>query len=208
MNAAIAAARLGAPTAFVGRISTDRHGQAIVAHLEASGVDLSAAQRGDEPTARAIVTTEPVQAFRFEGEGTADASMVEADLTPLGPGPHILHTGTLGVFRGSTATALAELLDGFAGLVSFDPNIRPQVFPDRATWLAVADRWLDRADLIKASDEDLHWIGVDPRDLLARGAGAVLVTRGGDGVEIHLADGLDLGRGRPRGRGGRHRRRR
>ncbi len=189
MNAAIAAARLGQPTAFVGRISTDEHGIAIRAHLDASGVDLSAAQTGPEPTARAIVTTTPVQAFRFEGDGTADASMVTADLTPLGPGPHILHAGTLGIFRGTTAGALAALLDGFDGLVSFDPNIRPQVFPDRDQWLAVADRWLDRADVIKASDEDLDWIGVDVDDLLGRGAAVVLRTVGGDGVEVHLAGG-------------------
>lgn len=192
MNAAIAAARLGAPTAFVGRISTDEHGQAIAAHLEASGVELSASQRGPEPTARAIVTTEPIQAFRFEGDGTADASMVEADLGPLGPGPHILHAGTLGIFRGTTAHALAALLDGFEGLVSFDPNIRPQVFPDRERWLELAERWLDRADIIKASDEDLDWIGVDADDLLGRGARVVLRTVGSDGVGVHVADGTRI----------------
>lgn len=189
MNVAVASARLGVPTAFVGRISTDVNGDAIWSHLERSGVDLRAAQRGPEPTARAVVTTVPVQSFRFEGDGTADASMTEADLTPLGPGPHILHAGTLGIFRGTTAGALARLLDGFDGLVSFDPNIRPQVFPDRDTWLSVADAWLDRADVIKASDEDLEWIGVEPADLLARGCRAVLRTIGPGGVEVHLADG-------------------
>ena len=74
MNVAVAAARLGAPTAFVGRVSTDGYGDAIWAHLERSGVDLRAAQRGPEPTARAVVITEPVQDFRFEGDGTADAA--------------------------------------------------------------------------------------------------------------------------------------
>lgn len=189
MNVAVAAARLGVPTAFVGRISTDAHGEAIWAHLVRSGVDLRAAQRGPEPTARAVVTTVPVQSFRFEGDGTADASMVEADLSPLGPGPHILHAGTLGIFRGTTAGALADLLDGFGGLVSFDPNIRPQVFPDRETWLAVADRWLDRADIVKASDEDLDWIGTEPAELLDRGCRVVLRTIGPGGVEVHLAGG-------------------
>ncbi len=192
MNAAVAAARLGVPTAFVGRISTDGNGDTIWAHLEHSGVDLRAAQRGPEPTARAVVTTVPVQSFRFEGDGTADASMVEADLSPLGPGPHILHAGTLGIFRGTTAEALAALLPSFDGLVSFDPNIRPQVFPSRERWLDVADRWLDRADLIKASDEDLEWIGVEPADLLARGCRVVLRTVGPGGVEVHLADGTRI----------------
>lgn len=189
MNAAIAAARLDVPTAFVGRVSTDDNGELIWAHLQDSGVVLHAAQRGPEPTARAVVVTKPVQSFRFEGDNTADASMVEADISSLGPGPHILHAGTLGIFRGSTAAALAGLLEGFDGLVSFDPNIRPQVFPSRAQWLAVANRWLDRANIIKASDEDLEWIGVEPADLLARGAAIVMRTTGGDGVDGMLADG-------------------
>ncbi|MDH3296579.1 MAG: PfkB family carbohydrate kinase, partial [Acidimicrobiia bacterium] len=103
MNAAVATARLGTPAAFVGRISTDRYGDLIWEHLRASGVDLRAAERGPEPTARAIVTVKPVQSFRFEGDNTADASMTSIDLSPLGPGPHIVHAGTLGVFRGVTA---------------------------------------------------------------------------------------------------------
>ena len=189
MNAAIAAARLGAPTAFVGRISTDGHGDTIWAHLVASGVDLGAAQRGPEPTARAIVEMDPGPVFRFEGDGTADASMVEVDLSALGPGPHILHGGTLGIFRGSTAGVLADLVEHHQGVVSFDPNVRPMILDDRAVWERCADRWLDRADLVKASDEDLDWMGGTPADLLGRGAGVVLRTLGGAGAEAHLADG-------------------
>ena len=53
MNTAVACARLGAPTAFLGAVSTDEHGDAIWAHLEASGVDLRLTQRRDEATCRA-----------------------------------------------------------------------------------------------------------------------------------------------------------
>lgn len=189
MNSAVAAARLGVPTAFVGRISTDAYGDLIWRHLEASGVDLRAAQRGPEPTARAIVTTKPVQSFRFEGDNTADALMTSFDLGPLGPGPHLLHAGTLGIFRGATATTLARFLGQHDGAVSFDPNIRPQVFPSRAEWFAVANPWLDRADVIKASDEDLDWMGLEIEDLLARNTHAVLRTGGGSGVDGFLASG-------------------
>ena len=41
MNVAIAAARLGAPSAFVGGISTDSYGDSICSHLTANGVDTS-----------------------------------------------------------------------------------------------------------------------------------------------------------------------
>lgn len=189
MNAAVAAARLGAPTAFVGRISTDANGDRIWNHLVDSGVDLRAAQRGPEPTARAVVRTKPVQEFRFEGENTADASMVSVDLGPLGPGPHLLHTGTLGIFRGSTAATMAGLLERHDGAVSFDPNIRPHVFPSKREWFTLADPWLDRADVIKASDEDLEWMGLSIEDLLERNTAVVLRTAGSAGVDGHLASG-------------------
>lgn len=195
MNAAIAAARLGVPAAFLGRVSTDAYGDEIWAHMEASGVNLSVAQRGDEPTARAIVETHPVQRFTFEGEGTADASMEPADLSPLGlgagPHPDILHGGTLGIFRGTTADVLADVCQSFDGIVSFDPNIRPaiieQVGPE--VWWNHANIWLERADLVRGSDEDFYWMGTTVAGMLARGPKVVIETRGADGAIAHLSDG-------------------
>lgn len=190
MNAAVAAARLGPPTAFVGRVSTDADGDRIWAHLEASNVILDAAQRGPEPTARAVVELRPGPVFRFDGEGTADASMTTADLSPLGPGPHLLHGGTLGIFRGSTAGVLADLVEGHSGLVLFDPNVRPQIITDRAAWLGYARRWLARADVVKASDEDLEWMEITAEELVSQGGPAVVLrTLGADGVEAFLAGG-------------------
>ena len=73
LNVAVAAARLGVPSAFVGRVSTDSYGEMIWAHLERNRVDVRACQRGSEPTARAIVEHTPKLSFRFEGDDTADA---------------------------------------------------------------------------------------------------------------------------------------
>lgn len=192
MNAAVAAARLGVPTAFVGRVSTDADGDRIWAHLRESDVNLAAAQRGPEPTARAVVELRPGPVFRFEGDGTADASMTAVDLSPLGSGHHIVHGGTLGIFRGTTADVLAGLVEDHNGLVSFDPNVRPQIITDRAAWRRYADHWLARADLVKASDEDLEWMGTTPEQLVGRGPLVVLRTLGGDGVEAFFADGGHL----------------
>lgn len=198
MNAAITSARLGASTAFVGRVSTDSLGDQIWAHMEASNVLLGAAQRGDEPTARAIVEMEPVQRFTFEGQGTADASMTQVDLSALelNSGRHddILHGGTLGIFRGSTADVLADLCQQFDGLVSFDPNVRPAIIGETGVdaWWRYADIWLDRADLVRGSDEDFSWMGLTVADLLARGSRVVIETRGADGAVAHLANGTEV----------------
>lgn len=195
MNVAIAAARLGVASAFVGSVSTDEHGDRIWKHLAANGVDVSACQRVDAPTARAIVEHVPQLRFRFEGSGTADTLLEGPELERLGPGPHLVHGGTLGLYRGRTATTLAELVERHDGIVSLDPNIRPQIIDDRDRWTHFHDRWLTATTVYKGSDEDLEWIWPDrspessAEALLAAGVLAVIVTRGGDGLAIFTAGG-------------------
>ena len=195
MNVAVTAARLGVPSAFVGRVSTDEYGDLLWQHLTDSGVHLEAAERGPEPTARAIVEHVPTPRFRFVGDDTADTRLAAVDLGPLGPGPHLLHGGTLGLFRGVTAETLADLVETTDALVSLDPNVRPQIIEDRDAWFGLFDRWLARASLVKVSSEDLAWIWPGSTDdavaeeLMDRGVAAVLVTHGADGAAAHLPQG-------------------
>ena len=199
MNAAIAAARLGAPSAFVGRVSTDASGERIWGHLQDNGVDLRCCERGPEPTARAIISLAPTPSFHFEGDNTADTALEAANLAALGAGPRILHGGTLGMFRGHTAEVLASLAERHEGLVSLDPNVRPAIIGDRGRWDHFHQRWLEVADLYRASDEDLAWIwpgrATDDcaEELLADRISTVIVTRGRHGVTVYTAEGqLDV----------------
>ena len=200
MNVAIAAARLDVPAAFVGRVSTDEHGEAIWAHLTSNHVDVRACERGPEPTARAIVTHTPKLGFRFEGDNTADSNLTSARLDRLDAGPHILHGGTLGLFRGQTAETLASLAESHDGMVSLDPNVRPQIIDDRERWMHFHDRWVGQTHIYRGSDEDFDWIwpGRSAEDcateLLARGVLAVLVTRGPSGVSVFTdSSSVDVG---------------
>lgn len=195
MNAAVAAARLGAPSAFVGRVSTDAGGELIWEHLQRNRVNVRASERGPEATARAIISLTPNPSFRFEGSNTADTALGSADLAALGPGPHIVHGGTLGMFRGHTADVLASLAERHDGLVSLDPNVRPAIIEDRDRWDRFHERWLGVCDLYRASDEDLEWIwpGRAAEDcaaeLLAGRIATVIITRGGHGVTVYTAEG-------------------
>ena len=188
MNVAVAAARLGAPSSFVGGISNDHFGEMLWDHLDDNGVDLSLVQRFDAPTARAIVEHVPELRFRFEGDGTADTLVTSVDLD-AGPGD-IVHGGTLGMFRGSTADTLADVAASFEGLVSLDPNVRPQIIDDREAWLSFHDRWLPHVDVYKGSDEDLGWIWPDlspdeaAAHVLDSGVAVVILTKGSDGLTI------------------------
>jgi len=195
MNAAVAAARLGAPSAFVGRVSTDAGGELIWKHLQRNQVNVRASERGPEATARAIISLTPNPSFRFEGSNTADTALGSADLAALGPGPHIVHGGTLGMFRGRTADVLASLAERHDGVVSLDPNVRPAIIEDRDRWHRFHERWLGVCDLYRASDEDLEWIwpGRAAEDcaaeLLAGRIATVIITRGGHGVTVYTAEG-------------------
>ena len=143
MNVAVACARLGVPAAFVGRVSTDAYGEAIWAFLRDNRVDVRACQRGPEPTARAVVEHTPRLRFRFEGKGTADTMLSSVEMSRLGKGPHILHGGTLGMFRGETAATLARLAERHPGVVSLDPNVRPPISMIAAVGTTItADGWL------------------------------------------------------------------
>jgi fructokinase len=190
MNVAVAAARLGAPTAFLGRISRDPLGDLLMQHMEDSGVDTRLVERGPEPTARAVVSFDPSPSFRFEADGTAEANLSSADLSPLGPGPHIVHGGTFGMYRGQTAFTLAKLIETDPGLVSLDPNVRPSIVEDRDEWDYWHRRWLDHASLYRCSDEDAEWIApkrtIDSfaAEILAGGIETVLITRGGNGCDV------------------------
>jgi fructokinase len=190
VNVAVAAARLGAPTAYLGRISDDRYGDILMSHLQDSGVDTRLVERGPEPTARAIVTLDPTPSFRFEADDTAEANLFRADLSPLGSGPHIVHGGTFGMYLGRTATVLAELIERSPGLVSLDPNVRPTIVDDRDEWNRWHERWLRQVSLYRCSDEDLAWIwpgrSVDSvaAELIDIGVEAVIVTKGAEGCEI------------------------
>jgi fructokinase len=190
VNVAVAAARLGAPTAYLGRVSVDSFGDILMDHLEVSGVDTRLVERGPEPTAKATVILEATPSFLFEADGTAEANLSAADLTPLGPGPHIVHGGTFGMYLGRTATVLAELIETSPGLVSLDPNVRPTIVDDRASWDRWHERWLRQVSLYRCSDEDLAWIwpgrSADSvaAELFGKGVEAVIVTRGAEGCEI------------------------
>jgi ribokinase len=58
-NQAVAAARLGAATAFIGRVGDDAHGRLLLDSLRSDGVDVTAVTAGSEPTGVAIIYLTP-----------------------------------------------------------------------------------------------------------------------------------------------------
>ena len=160
-NVAIGLARLGSQTAFVSRISADGNGEALAAALAASGVDLGFVARDMRPTTLAFVmrgTAKTGSRYSFYLDGTAyDGPWPFPKEWPKAA--QHLHVGSFSaVERHGEAVVEAMRLAGPRATVSFDPNIRPFVTPDRESVVRLVERQVSLARVVKASEEDLEWL--------------------------------------------------
>ncbi|WP_282203784.1 carbohydrate kinase family protein [Kitasatospora fiedleri] len=183
-NTAVALARLGTPTRFVGRISADPFGTLFRTHLTGSGVDLADTVAAAEASTLAVAALDGDgrAEYSFHAEGTADWQWTDEELAPARQdGSVCLHTGSLALVRDPGGRRIEDLLAAARPhtTVSVDPNVRPLlVAPD--TYRRRLDRWCELADLLRLSEDDLHVLlpGTAPEDACDRwhAAGARLVV--------------------------------
>ncbi|MER7498021.1 carbohydrate kinase [Streptomyces pharetrae] len=193
-NTAVALGRLGSPTAFCSRVSSDAFGEALLDGLRAAGVDVSGVQRGDEPTTLAVATidTHGSAAYSFYVDGTADRLFAAPAALPAGT--RAVSFGTCSLVLEPGASAYEELMRAAAGqgvFTALDPNIRAGLIPDADAYRARFLKWLPSVTLLKLSEEDARWLGGTPREWLAAGPSAVVITRGGDGLTVLTRDGAE-----------------
>jgi fructokinase len=191
LNVAIGMARLGAPTGFVGGISTDLFGRMIADHAGASNVDVSLATRSDHQTTLAfvrIVAGESHYAFYDAGTATRNWTYRRGAI-PFG-NVEAVHVGSTTLVNDHGAAETKALIADarMTSTISFDPNCRPNLVKDKPAYLARMAEFAAHADLIKMSDVDFAYLfGEDPfqqraRTLLERGASLVVITRGNNGA--------------------------
>ncbi|MFE3851365.1 carbohydrate kinase [Streptomyces griseorubiginosus] len=194
-NTAVALGRLGSPTAFCSRTSLDAFGEALLDGLREAGVDVSAVQRGAEPTTLAVATIDDggSAAYSFYVDGTADRLFTAPAALP--PGTRAVSFGTCSLVLEPGASAYEELLRTAAAqgvFTALDPNIRAGLIPDADAYRARFKSWLPSVSLLKLSEEDALWLGGTPQEWLAAGPSAVVITHGGDGLTVFTKDGSAL----------------
>ena len=196
-NTAIALGRLGAPSGFFTGLSTDLFGQILDQTLAASDVDTSLCARSARPTTLAFVKLVNGQAtYAFYDENTAGRLLSVADLPDLPASIDTLFFGGISLVNDPAATAYETLQAraNAAGRVTMiDPNVRPGFIQDADTYRARIDRMIATADIVKLSDEDLHWLYGDApvddlaRTILSKGPKVVFITEGAKGARAITA---------------------
>ncbi|SDJ71466.1 carbohydrate kinase family protein, partial [Nonomuraea jiangxiensis] len=193
-NTAVALARLGTPTRFLGRVSGDVFGALFREHLASSGVDLSHSVVAGEPSTLAVAALDAQgQAeYTFYAEGTADWQWTPQELTRERLGPvSCLHTGSLALVKRPGRTAVEQFARAAAGhaTISVDPNVRPSLATIDDYQVA---RWCEWADVLRLSTDDLAFLlpGVPMERACdtwhAAGARLIVITRGAAGALVSL----------------------
>jgi fructokinase len=190
-NVAYGLARLGRSTALLTQLGADPAGALVRGHLESAGVALYT-DGAPEPTPSAVVS--------LDGQGRASYEFaIGWSLRPTpAPAAGRVHVGSIAAVMAPGARTVRELLRerrAAGARISFDPNVRPALFGDRAAGLAAVEECVALSHLVKASDEDLAWLYPElPADQaaahwLALGPRAVVVTRGAAGAFALTTDG-------------------
>ncbi|MCG6902932.1 MAG: carbohydrate kinase [Rhodobacter sp.] len=195
-NTAIALGRLGAPAGFFSGLSRDLFGEMLQTALADSHVSTSLAVTSDRPTTLAFVKlTDGHASYAFYDENTAGRMLTPADLPALPDDISALFFGGISLVGDPCGSAYEALMTREAAtrVTMIDPNIRPSFITDEPGYRARIERMIALADIVKLSDEDLHWlcgqgsVGTLARSILERGPKVVLITEGSSGARAITA---------------------
>lgn len=190
-NVALGLGRLGRDVEFLTALGNDAHGELVRAHLEKSQVKLASGSVSQHTSvATAHLDSQGVATYDFDLEWALSTDAVTR------PNPLVVHTGSIAAVLEPGGSEVERLLRHAraASTITYDPNARPTLMGDHRAALARIETFVELADVVKVSDEDLEWLmpGVDPVDAArqwsAAGTALVVVTRGGEG-SVAIASG-------------------
>ncbi|MDR7159932.1 carbohydrate kinase [Arthrobacter sp. BE255] len=187
LNVAVGCARLGLQTKLVTHFAEDPYGQLIATHLEGNGVETIVG--GSHPTSTAVATLDDTGAARYTFGISWDINAASIPALAAAESSMHVHTGSIATVLPPGSKSVMGLIEGakHQATISFDPNCRPAISPDKAAARKQAEDFVASSDIVKASDEDLRWLYPD-RTLedsmnawLALGPALVALTRGASG---------------------------
>ena len=197
-NTALALSRLGGRTGLFTGLSSDVFGQQLREALAEAGVDLSLSRVSPRPSTLAFVHfTGGEASYSFLDYGSAGSSLSPADIPEMPGSAEALFFGGISLCNPPAAEAYLALAQREAGrrVVMLDPNVRAGFAQDEAAYRARLQEMIALADIVKVSEEDISWLcpcgdrEEKLRELGSTGPQLLLLTRGGEGAEAHLADG-------------------
>lgn len=197
-NVAVAVARLGMASAFIGQVGDDPFGHFLADVLQSESVNVDGLRySADARTMLAFVSLadEGERSFMFYRHPSADMLMTPEDVDIEVIMRHdVFHFGSITLINepSRSATLHAARTAQQAGkLISYDPNLRRALWSSDEEARAGMLMGFDWAHIVKVSEEEVEFLtGTDDASALMRPhTRLICVTRGRLGAEVILADG-------------------
>ncbi|HGC3642737.1 TPA: aminoimidazole riboside kinase [Escherichia coli] len=195
-NVAVGIARLGGTSGFIGRVGDDPFGALMQRTLLTEGVDITYLKQDEwhrTSTVLVDLNDQGERSFTFMVRPSADLFLETTDL-PCWRHGEWLHLCSIALSaepsRTSAFTAMTAIRHA-GGFVSFDPNIREDLWQDEHLLRLCFRQALQLADVVKLSEEEWRLINgktQNDRDICALAKeyeiALLLVTKGAEGVVV------------------------
>ena len=200
-NLAVAAAKLGAQTAFIGKVGDDAFGRYLNEVLRENGVDASGVAVDETyPTTMAVVSVDArgERDFSFYRSANADVMLSAGDIPDAAlRQAKLVHFGSVSLTADPSRAATLDAVrraKGMGKTITYDPNYRANLWPDADTAVARMKAPLGLVDILKVSDEELPLLtgtadcAAGTAALAEQGVKLIFVTLGPDGVFYRLGE--------------------
>ena len=200
-NLAVAASRLGAQTAFIGKVGADAFGRYLKEVLAENKVDVSGmAMDTDHPTTMAVVSVDATgeRDFSFYRSANADVMLCKEDISDEAlNAAKIVHFGSVSLTADPSRTATldaAARAKKLGAVITYDPNYRANLWKNKEDAIAQMKAPLPLVDILKVSDEELPLLTgttdceSGTAQLAQNGIRLIFVTLGANGVFYRFGD--------------------
>ncbi|MDV2884169.1 aminoimidazole riboside kinase [Alkalihalophilus pseudofirmus] len=198
-NVAVAAAKLGAKSTFVGKVGQDVLGEFLKETLQSHGVDVTSMILTEEARTGVVFVTldeSGERNFSFYIDPSADRFLSIDNLdSELFTGHNVLHYGSISMISEPSRSATLQAVKMAKEqnmIVSYDPNLRLGLWPSEKDARETISSMLKEASIVKISDEELTFLTGETeleagiKKLSKYNIPVLLVTYGSKGSYVHV----------------------
>ena len=203
-NVCVQAVKLGREASYLTKVGNDGFGEFLIETLENEGVGVEFISKSDEyDTSLAFVSFKEggEREFGFYRKAAADLHFTPEDFEDVKFAEgDILEFGSVAlktVQAKATHKALIERAVKAGATICFDPNLRFNLWESGDELKSVVNEFSAYADVIKAGRDELEFLTGLPcekavKTLFTGRLKMLLVTDGGKGAKLYLADGREF----------------
>ncbi|MDM0113055.1 sugar kinase [Variovorax sp. J22R133] len=196
-NVAIGLSRLGLKVGWASRLGTDSMGRYLIASMKGEGIDCShvicdeTQRTGFQFKGRVTDGSDPPVEYHRKGSAASQMGPADVDEAWLKSARHLHATGVFAALSATSVQAARKTLDVMRAAgrtISFDPNLRPTLWPSKEVMRDTLNELAAKADwVLPGIEEGLLLTGDGTPEGIARfyrerGAKLVVVKLGKDGA--------------------------